>query len=160
MLTAWRASEIGVAIVIGIIVLYMAGFMPGIWMGLGIAAVAIIGFFIWRDPSFTGRGILIVTFIGCIVLFIFLPIIQDMFPSVGVEFRINRRIGDTLSATKMHMDKTLLEILACPVCKGELLYDRTNQELICNFDRLAYPIINEIPIMLESRARRLGSEEE
>lgn len=58
------------------------------------------------------------------------------------------------------MDKNLLEILACPVCKGELIFDQNNQELICRFDRLAYPIINDIPVMLESRARRLGSEEE
>ena len=58
------------------------------------------------------------------------------------------------------MDKTLLDILACPVCKGELLYDQANQELICRFDRLAFPIVNEIPVMLESRARRLSTEEE
>ena len=58
------------------------------------------------------------------------------------------------------MDKNLLEILACPICKGELLYDQANQELICRFDRVAYPIINEIPIMLESRARRLSVEED
>ena len=58
------------------------------------------------------------------------------------------------------MDKILLEILACPVCKGELLYDQPNQEVICRFDRLAFPIINDIPVMLESKARRLGSEEE
>jgi len=58
------------------------------------------------------------------------------------------------------MDKTLLEILACPVCKGELLYDQANQELICRFDRLAYPILNEIPVLLESRARRLSHEED
>jgi len=57
------------------------------------------------------------------------------------------------------MDKTLLEILACPVCKGELLYDLKNQEMICRFDRLAYPIINDIPVMLESKARRLEHEE-
>lgn len=57
------------------------------------------------------------------------------------------------------MDKTLLEILACPVCKGELLFDQPNQELICRFDRLGFPIINDIPVMLEARARRLGSEE-
>jgi len=57
------------------------------------------------------------------------------------------------------MDKNLFEILACPVCKGELKYDHVNQEIICQFDRLAYPINNDIPIMLESRARRLGSEE-
>jgi uncharacterized protein len=61
---------------------------------------------------------------------------------------------------KNAMDKTLLEILACPVCKGELLYDQNNQELICRFDRLAYPIMNDIPVMLESNARRLGSDEE
>jgi len=58
------------------------------------------------------------------------------------------------------MDKSLLEILACPVCKGELVYDQTNQELICRFDRFAYPIINDIPVMLESRVRRLSSDEE
>ena len=58
------------------------------------------------------------------------------------------------------MDKNLLEILACPICKGELLYDQPNQELICRFDRLAFPVINDIPVMLETRARRLGHEEE
>ncbi len=58
------------------------------------------------------------------------------------------------------MDKSLLEILACPVCKGELFYDQAHQELICRFDRLAYPIIQDVPVMLESRARRLMNEEE
>ncbi len=57
------------------------------------------------------------------------------------------------------MDKNWLEILACPACKGELLYDRSSQELICKFDRLAYPIVDEIPIMLEARARRIDSDE-
>ena len=57
------------------------------------------------------------------------------------------------------MDKALLEILACPVCKGELLYDASNLELICRFDQLAFSIINDIPIMLASRARRLGEDE-
>lgn len=57
------------------------------------------------------------------------------------------------------MDKVLLEILACPVCKGEIIYDSDNQEIICKFDRLAFPIINDIPIMLENRARRLSIEE-
>lgn len=57
------------------------------------------------------------------------------------------------------MDKNLLEILACPICKGELLYDQKNHELICRFDRLAYPIVNDIPVMLEDKARRLESEE-
>lgn len=57
------------------------------------------------------------------------------------------------------MDKNLLEILACPTCKGELIYDAANEELICHFDRLAYPIIQEVPVMLESRARRLAQDE-
>lgn len=58
------------------------------------------------------------------------------------------------------MDKSLLEILACPVCKGELLYDAHHRELICRFDRLAYPIVNDIPVMLHVRARRLELDEE
>lgn len=58
------------------------------------------------------------------------------------------------------MDKNILEILACPVCKGELIYDAPNQELICRFDRLAYPIINGIPVMLDTRARRFSPDEE
>lgn len=57
------------------------------------------------------------------------------------------------------MDKSLLEILACPVCKGELLYDAHHQELICKHDKLAYAIINEIPVMLVSRARRMSGDE-
>ncbi len=57
------------------------------------------------------------------------------------------------------MDKSLLEILACPICKGELLFDAGNQELICRFDRVAYPVIDDIPVMLENRARRLGGDE-
>lgn len=57
------------------------------------------------------------------------------------------------------MKNKLIEILACPICKGELFLDAANQELICQFDRLAYPLIDDIPVMLESRARRLGSEE-
>jgi uncharacterized protein YbaR (Trm112 family) len=57
------------------------------------------------------------------------------------------------------MDKNLLEILACPICKGELLFNQSNQELICKFDRIAFPLIDDIPIMLESRARRLDADE-
>lgn len=57
------------------------------------------------------------------------------------------------------MDINLMQILACPICKGELLYDSANQELICKFDRLAYPVIDDIPVMLESRARRLMGDE-
>lgn len=57
------------------------------------------------------------------------------------------------------MDKNLLDILACPICKGELLYHSTQQELICRLDRLAYPVIDGIPVMLESRARKMHEEE-
>jgi len=57
------------------------------------------------------------------------------------------------------MDKKLLDILVCPICKGALIYKKQEQELICRFDRLAYPIRNEIPIMLESEARQMNLEE-
>lgn len=53
------------------------------------------------------------------------------------------------------MNVNLLEILACPICKGELIFDSTNHELICRFDRLAYPVLNGIPVMLTTRARRV-----
>ena len=58
------------------------------------------------------------------------------------------------------MDKKLLEILACPVCKGPLLYKKEAQELICKVDRLAFPIQNDIPVMLTDEARSLPPEEE
>jgi len=58
------------------------------------------------------------------------------------------------------MDKRLLDILRCPVCKGILYYDKMTAELICRGDRLAYPIQDDIPVMLEEEARKLGSEEE
>lgn len=57
------------------------------------------------------------------------------------------------------MDKTLLDIIACPLCKGSLIYDKSKQELVCKFDRLAYPIKDEIPVMLESEAREISLEE-
>ena len=58
------------------------------------------------------------------------------------------------------MDKKLLEILACPVCKGPLLYKKDEQELICKVDRLAFPIQNDIPVMLTDEARSIPAEEE
>jgi len=58
------------------------------------------------------------------------------------------------------MDKKLLDILACPVCKGPLVYDKDNAELICKVDRLAYPIRDDIPVMLEDEARKLAADEE
>jgi len=58
------------------------------------------------------------------------------------------------------MDKKLLDILACPVCKGPLHYLRDAQELVCKADRLAYPIRNDIPVMLVDEARKLAADEE
>ncbi len=57
----------------------------------------------------------------------------------------------------MAFDTKLMEILACPVCKGKLDYDKVAQELICNFDRLAYRIENDIPVLLEGEAREIQS---
>ncbi|MEK6748175.1 MAG: Trm112 family protein [Pseudomonadota bacterium] len=57
------------------------------------------------------------------------------------------------------MDGKLLSILVCPICKGPLAYDKANQELICKADRLAYPIRDDIPVMLEEEARALRLEE-
>ena len=57
------------------------------------------------------------------------------------------------------MDTRLLELLVCPVTKGPLEYDRERQELISRSARLAYPIRDGIPIMLEGEARTLTDEE-
>lgn len=57
------------------------------------------------------------------------------------------------------MDRKLLDILVCPVCKGKLQYDKAKAELICRADRLAYPIRDDIPVMLEEEARRVPEEE-
>ncbi len=58
------------------------------------------------------------------------------------------------------MDKKLLEILACPLCKGQLVFNRERQELVCKADRLAYPVRDDIPVMLEEEARKLPADEE
>ncbi len=57
------------------------------------------------------------------------------------------------------MDKHLLDILVCPVCKGPLGYRRAEDELVCKPCRLAYPIRDEIPVMLEDEARKLTPDE-
>ena len=58
------------------------------------------------------------------------------------------------------MDRNLLDILVCPVCKGPLHYQKSAGELICRADRLAYPVRDGIPVMLEDEARQLGPDEE
>jgi uncharacterized protein YbaR (Trm112 family) len=57
------------------------------------------------------------------------------------------------------MDPKLLEILVCPLCKGLLIYRKAEGELVCKADRLAYPIRDGIPVMLESEARQVKSDE-
>ena len=57
------------------------------------------------------------------------------------------------------MDRKLLEILACPVTKGPLIYDKERNELLCKGSRLAYPIQDDIPVMLPDEARPLTLEE-
>ncbi|WP_018690765.1 Trm112 family protein [Algicola sagamiensis] len=59
----------------------------------------------------------------------------------------------------MTIDKKLLEIIACPICKGKVLLDKENQELICKLDRVAFPVRNHIPVMLENEARDMTLEE-
>jgi uncharacterized protein YbaR (Trm112 family) len=57
------------------------------------------------------------------------------------------------------MDKKLLQILVCPLTKGPLIYDENKRELISLSSRLAYPIRNGIPVMLEDKARELSTDE-
>ena len=53
------------------------------------------------------------------------------------------------------MESRLLEILVCPLCKGPLRHDRAEKELVCPADRLAFPVRDGIPVMLETEAREL-----
>jgi uncharacterized protein YbaR (Trm112 family) len=57
------------------------------------------------------------------------------------------------------MDSKLLDILACPLCKGPLQYAKSQQVLVCRADRLAYPVRDGIPVMLEEEARQLASDD-
>ncbi len=58
------------------------------------------------------------------------------------------------------MDSKLLQILVCPVTKGPLIYNKAKNELISKSARLAYPIRDGIPVMLEDEARKLADDEE
>ncbi|MBK6599064.1 MAG: Trm112 family protein [Proteobacteria bacterium] len=53
------------------------------------------------------------------------------------------------------MDTRLLDILACPLCKGPLQHARTEKVLVCRAERLAFPIVDGMPVMLEEQARQL-----
>lgn len=57
------------------------------------------------------------------------------------------------------MDYNLLEILACPLCQGKLIYNQSKEELICKFDKLAFPVRDDIPVMLEDHARQITQAE-
>mgnify|MGYP000471402624 CR=1 FL=1 len=59
----------------------------------------------------------------------------------------------------MAFDKKLLDIVACSVCKGKLEFDKEGQQLICKFDKIAYPINDGIPVLLENRAIPLSTVE-
>ena len=57
------------------------------------------------------------------------------------------------------LDKKLLSLLVCPVSKAPLIYEAEKQELVCVTSGLAYPIRNDIPVMLESEARQISLDE-
>lgn len=57
------------------------------------------------------------------------------------------------------MDPKLLDLLACPLCKSAVQFDKENNELICKADGLAFPVRDGIPVMLENQARTLTTDE-
>ena len=57
------------------------------------------------------------------------------------------------------MNRNLLDIVVCPICKSSLYLDEDKRELICKVDKLAYPIRDDIPVMLVDEARSLSPEE-
>jgi uncharacterized protein YbaR (Trm112 family) len=57
------------------------------------------------------------------------------------------------------LDARLLEILACPLCKSPVLHNRAAAVLVCRADRLAFPVVDGVPVMLESEARPLASDD-
>ena len=81
---------------------------------------------------------------------------QHWYLPVTAQFTANER--QTLLG-RVFMDARLLDILACPVCKGPLQYDRAQSLLVCRTDRLAFPIREGIPVMLEEEARQLSGDD-
>ena len=57
------------------------------------------------------------------------------------------------------IESSLLDILVCPICKSKLRQNTNKQELICKADKLAFPVKDGIPVMLEDKARTLSEEE-
>jgi uncharacterized protein YbaR (Trm112 family) len=78
--------------------------------------------------------------------------------NIEVAGRLDRQESCRLRRLK-NMDTRLLEILACPICKGTLKFQRDAQVLVCRMDRLAYPIRDDVPVMLEEEARQLSADD-
>jgi uncharacterized protein YbaR (Trm112 family) len=57
------------------------------------------------------------------------------------------------------MDRRLLDVLACPICKGKLDYKKKQQELLCHYNKVAYPVRDGIPVLTENQARPLTEKE-
>ncbi len=80
--------------------------------------------------------------------------------AIGPAAAIIGRLNETTPPKKPPpMDPKLLELLVCPVTKGPLTYDREAQELVSRSARLAYPVRDGIPVLLETEARTLTDEE-
>ena len=78
---------------------------------------------------------------------------------MGIDDVIIDAQNQHVRKNKDMIEARLLEILACPVCKGPLIHDTEKQELCCKFDRLAFPVRDDIPVMLEAEARELSEDE-
>jgi uncharacterized protein YbaR (Trm112 family) len=78
---------------------------------------------------------------------------------MNVAGRFDRQESCRRRRLENSMDTRLLEILACPICKGTLKFQRDAQVLVCRMDRLAYPIRDDVPVMLEEEARQLSADD-
>ncbi len=57
------------------------------------------------------------------------------------------------------MDASLLNVLVCPSCRASLVYDKADQRLVCKAEKLAYPVVDDVPVMLVEEAKALSLEE-
>lgn len=64
--------------------------------------------------------------------------------------------GSSVGGINVNLDPALLEILVCPQCRATLFVDQEASELVCNACALAYPVRNDIPVMLVDEARATG----
>lgn len=81
---------------------------------------------------------------------------QHWYLPVTAQFAAGERLA---LLRRVIMDARLLEFLVCPLCKGPLHYERAAQELVCNADRLAFPVRDGVPVMLEEEARPLAADD-